>query len=77
MRAATVSSGRDLAASREATDVLVLPDLTGVEIRDWKAFEPAVEAGYRATKAALDTLDRPLTDLRRRPHLADLYVTSG
>ncbi|HYD44344.1 MAG TPA: patatin-like phospholipase family protein, partial [Phenylobacterium sp.] len=77
MRAATVSSGRDLAASREATDVLVLPDLTGVEIRDWKAFEPAVEAGYRATKAALEALDRPLTDLRRRPHLADLYVTSG
>jgi NTE family protein len=77
MRAATVSSGRDLAASREATDVLVLPDLTGVEIRDWKAFEPAVEAGYRATKAALEALDRPLTDLRRRPHLADLYVSPG
>ena len=77
MRAATVSSGRDLAASREATDVLVLPDLAGVEIRDWKAFEPAVEAGYRATKAALEALDRPLTDLRRRPHMADLFVSPG
>jgi NTE family protein len=67
MRAATVSTGRDLAAAREATDVLVTPDLTGVEIRDWSAFEPAVEAGYRATMEVLDKLDRPVTELRRRP----------
>lgn len=65
MRAATVSSGRDLAAAREATDVLVTPDLTGVEIRDWSAYEPAVEVGYQATIEALDKLDRPVTDLRR------------
>ena len=64
---ATVSTGRDLAAAREATDVLVTPDLTGVEIRDWSAFEPAVEAGYRATMEVLDKLDRPVTELRRRP----------
>ncbi len=67
MRAATVSSGRDLAAAREATDVLVTPDLTGVEIRDWSAYEPAVAAGYRATIEALDKLDKPVTELRRRP----------
>lgn len=66
MRAATVSTGRDLAAAREATDVLITPDMTGVEIRDWSAFEPAVEAGYRATIEALDKLDRPVTELRRR-----------
>lgn len=69
MRAATVSTGRDLAAAREATDVLITPDLTGVEIRDWSAFEPAVEAGYRATLEALDKLERPVTELRRRPGL--------
>jgi NTE family protein len=67
MRAATVSSSRDLAASREATDVLVTPDVTGVEIRDWSNFEPAVAAGYAAMAAALDKLERPVTDLRRRP----------
>ncbi len=66
MRAATVSSGRDLAAAREATDVLVTPDLTGVEIRDWSAYEPAVEVGYRATLEALDKLGKPVTELRRR-----------
>jgi NTE family protein len=71
MRAATVSTGRDLAAAREATDVLITPDLTGVEIRDWSAYEPAVEAGYRATIEALDKLTRPVTELRRRPDTED------
>ena len=66
MRAATVSTGRDLAAAREATNVLITPDLTGVEIRDWSAYEPAIEAGYRATLEALDKLDRPVIELRRR-----------
>jgi NTE family protein len=66
MRAATVSTERDLAAAREATDVLVAPRLDKVEIRDWRAFEPAVTAGYQGMTAALAKLDRPLTDLRRR-----------
>jgi NTE family protein len=66
MRAATVSSGRDLAAAREATDVLVSPDVSGVEIRDWSAYDPAVAAGYAATIEALDRLDGPVSELRRR-----------
>ncbi len=66
MRAATVTSGRDLAASREASDVLVTPKLEGVDIRNWRAYEPAVEAGYAATCAALDALKRPVAELRRR-----------
>lgn len=66
MRAATVSTGRDLAAAREATDVLITPDVTGVEIRDWSAYDPAVEAGYAATLEALDKLSRPVSELRRR-----------
>ncbi|WP_374570959.1 patatin-like phospholipase family protein [Phenylobacterium sp.] len=72
MRAATVSTGRDLVAAREATDVLVTPDVAGVEIRDWEAYEPAVENGYAAMSAALDALDRPVTDLRRRASLEEL-----
>lgn len=71
MRAATVSTGRDLAAAREATDVLVLPDTSRVEIRDWSAYEPAVAEGYRAMIAALDKLDRPVQALRRRASLDD------
>jgi len=71
IRAATVSSSRDLRAARDATDVLVTPDMSGVEIRDWSAFEPAVAAGYGATIAALDKLNRPVSDLRRRPSLEE------
>jgi len=69
MRAATVSSGRDLAASREATDLLILPEVAGVEIRDWTAYDPAVSAGYLTMKEALTKLTKPVIDLRRRPSL--------
>ena len=69
MRAATVPTGRDLKAARESVDLLVTPDMTGVEIRDWEAYDPAVSAGYGAMTAALDRIDQPITDLRRRPSL--------
>jgi NTE family protein len=71
MRAATVTTGRDLAAAREATDVLITPKLEGVDIRDWRAFEPAVRAGYIAASQALDSLPGPVAELRRRPSLAE------
>jgi NTE family protein len=36
-----------------APDLLILPELEGIQLRDWKAFDRAVEAGYQATKRAL------------------------
>lgn len=66
MRAATVTTGRDLQASRDATDLLVTPDVSGVEIRDWDAYAPAVDAGYAAMEAALDGLSGPVQTLRRQ-----------
>ncbi|HZZ35867.1 MAG TPA: patatin-like phospholipase family protein [Caulobacteraceae bacterium] len=71
MRAATVTTGRDLAAAREATDVLILPNVDKIEIRDWKAYEPAVEAGRQAAEAALDKLGKPVTALRRRTSIEE------
>ena len=71
MRAATVTTGRDLTAAREATDVLITPKLEGIDIRDWRAFEPAVKAGYLAAGFALEGLHIPVTELRRRPNLAE------
>ncbi len=71
LRAATVTGGRDLAASRLATDVLVLPSVEAIEIRDWKAYEPAKLAGEQAMVSALKGLHRPLTELRRRLSLAE------
>jgi NTE family protein len=66
IRSATVRAGAELALAHQATDVLVQPDVDHIEIRDWKAFEPGVEAGYGATIAALDALRVPVVDLRRR-----------
>jgi NTE family protein len=71
MRAATVSTSRDLTAARDATDVLVMPDTSKVEIRDFSAYAPAVAEGYRATIEALDKLDRPVQALRRRLSLQE------
>jgi NTE family protein len=72
MRAATVSTGRDLLASRQASDVLIIPNLDGVEIRNWKAYEPAVAAGQSATVEALAKLAKPVTELRRRLSRAEV-----
>jgi NTE family protein len=71
MRTATVSTGRDLAAARQAADVLILPDVSRIEIRDWRAYDAAVEAGYRAAIAALDEIRRPVPELRRRLSLRE------
>ncbi|CAN5189402.1 patatin-like phospholipase family protein [soil metagenome] len=67
IRSATVTTHREFAAAREASDLLVTPMIEGVDLQDWKAYAPAVEAGYRAMNEALEGLDMPLTELRHRP----------
>ena len=64
LRSGTVTAERDLIAARHAADVLILPKLENVEIRNWKAYEPAVTAGYVATCEALEKLEVPVTELR-------------
>jgi len=51
MRSATLSV--DPTAGRELVDVLVVPDLRDIELRDWEAYEDAVQAGYEAAKKAI------------------------
>lgn len=51
MRAATIRDDR--LAPRDMADVLILPELPDIELRDWKAYDAAVEAGY---SAAMDVL---------------------
>lgn len=65
MRSATLTTDAEIERSRGIVDVLVQPTPDGVDIRDWKAFVPAVDAGYRAMKAELATLDGPVMALRR------------
>jgi len=57
MRAATVRN--DPRIGQDMADVLVLPDLPGIELRDWTAYDAAVEAGYVAAKAALEASNIP------------------
>jgi NTE family protein len=51
MRAATIRDDR--LAPRDIADILVLPELPDVELRNWKAYDNAVEAGYDAAMAVL------------------------
>lgn len=55
MRSATVSVNPT--AGRELVDALILPELVDIELRDWKAYDRAVDAGYRAAMTALEESD--------------------
>lgn len=65
IRSATVTTHREFAAAREASDLLIAPMIEGVDLQDWKAYSPAVDAGFRAMNDALEGLTAPLTELRR------------
>ncbi len=68
MRSATITTAADLALSRAATDLLIIPEPEGVEIRDWRAYDKAVENGYQTTVDTLSQLDSPVTTLRKLGH---------
>lgn len=65
MRAATITTDADLEKSRALTDLLILPTPEGMDIRDWKAYDIPVAAGYAAAQKALDETDRPIGRLQR------------
>jgi NTE family protein len=65
MRSATITTAADLEQSRLATDLLIIPEPTGVEIRDWHAYDLAVESGYQASVDTLSLLNHPVNQLRK------------
>lgn len=65
IRSATVTTHREFAAAREASDVLVAPDIPGVGLQDWRSYEPAVQAGWSAARDVLAALPGPLSEVRR------------
>lgn len=59
-RAGTVNSGAKLRAVSEQTDLLIQPPLESIDMLDWKAFDRAIEAGYRHTMRLLEQTPNPL-----------------
>ncbi|WP_019961599.1 patatin-like phospholipase family protein [Woodsholea maritima] len=53
IRAATVGTAEEHSQTQEAADLLILPQID-MDLREWKRFDDAVEAGYRAASEALD-----------------------
>lgn len=51
MRSATLNVNPN--AGRDLADMLIVPELRDIELRDWTAYDEAVEAGYEAARKAL------------------------
>ena len=64
MRSATIAAEPELRAAKEASDLYVMPEVSDIEIRNWRAFDRAVGAGAAAMARALDALPTPLDRLR-------------
>jgi NTE family protein len=56
IRSAIMPTARAMAATRDRADLLIEPDLDGIELRDWKAYDRAVAAGHRAAMARAEEL---------------------
>ena len=72
MRSATLVTDAEMEGSRAMTDLLILPMPESMDIRDWKAYDGPVEAGYSAAVAALSTLGGPVQMMRRQRRLSDV-----
>jgi NTE family protein len=67
LRAGSMSTNRVTAANREQSSILLTPDLEGIDMLDWKAFDRAIEAGYRGTIERIDEItDAVLLERRQR-----------
>jgi len=62
MRAGTVGSTAQRRVVREQADFLFEPPLEGIGMRDWKAFDRAVEQGYVHTLLQIEKQGVPLSD---------------
>jgi NTE family protein len=57
LRAGTIGSEVETLSSRTHVDLLIEPTLENVTIRDWKAFDRAVDTGYRYARERLAGAD--------------------
>jgi len=62
-RAGMVNSAAATVTNREQTDLLLQPPLETVDMLNWKAFDQAIEMGYRYTQERLRTVPESLRGL--------------
>jgi NTE family protein len=60
VRSGTVNSDTQHVQSRSQVDVLVQPQLDGIDTFSFNALDAAIEHGYRATMEAIERLETPL-----------------
>jgi NTE family protein len=78
MRSGTVGSEAQRRVVREQADYLYEPPLPGIGLRDWKAFDRAVQEGYDHTMQAIEKHGVPLTDVwSEGPAVAIPHRTPG
>ena len=77
MRSATITTDADMESSRADTDLLILPEPDGSDIRDWKVYDPVVAAGHAAAVKALAKLEAPIETLRQRADMAASPLDQG
>jgi NTE family protein len=53
------------AANREQSSILLTPPLDGIDMLDWKAFDRALEAGYRHASQRMPEIRAALERDRR------------
>ncbi len=59
VRAGTVNSEAKAVAGRGRVDLLLEPPLEAIDMLDWRAFDRAVEIGYRYTMETLEKMEKP------------------
>ena len=59
VRAGTVNSAAKAVAGRGQVDLLLEPPLEAIDMLDWRAFDRAVEVGYRYTMETLEKMEKP------------------
>jgi len=70
MAAVTLSGMRKAKSLRDSVDLLIAPAMATVGMLDWKAFDTAVEAGYRCAMEALENGWHQIAEDERGPGLS-------
>ena len=65
LSAGNLSTKRAAAANAEQSSILLTPQLDGIDILDWRAFDRAIEAGYRSTMERMDEIQVAIRGQRK------------